>query len=733
MLVACGGMLQLCSPAYSQTAPAVPDDVQAIIRKVKGGGNLTPEERQRLQEWGESAQTQRSFSAKGANLAAGSGSKPASTTGQAESCPPAQAVTVAAAGPTRAEYIALVKSLAATYGPRAGKTRAKVDALLAKSPGPVTASEVGAILLGVGAAQASVYASASAAAANPDNPLLANNLGSALSTAGDRQSAVKVLLYAAGLAPKSSLVSTNLGWSYFQAGQSKLAQAAFQRASSLGPNMAGPLGGMGLLAACRGDNVNAQKYLQSSLDKRFSPTYAAALAKTKVVLGGGSGGAGSGASTAGESGGASAAASGSAGEPKQIPALPDVEDAPHGAAAFIALDHTVESAHRRTSALLQQMQQIVQRIKQLNIRAYQDPGGALVVPVLFDKELFQFEQTWLLSFNQAFAGQSARIEQYQATSQTVHTQFSSQLQEAVRQLTALSQQAESVEKEGTDKCQKLPDAGGARNACVKSYLQRMSQINAEHDKEAYELCLKEKQMLNSMLSAEYKVYKPAFDNFRRVVDDSYAFTDPIIQRIYVPAWNDLLQNYRETVVINVYGNLAGMAQDIARQGNDIQHMHCVEPVPLPAENAQDPSLSKTKADCPRNPPAKFDCTIIRFEWGCDTFKIEGGEGLMASVEWDFKKNETTIWAGAGVSATADAVPGVKAGFEGKVGAAFTFGGASGGLVDVALTSEVAAEMKVGGHGFEGRIATGMAAEGGPSVTASGQFEGSSFGGTLTNH
>lgn len=106
---------------------------------------------------------------------------------------------------------------------------------------------------------------------------------------------------------------------------------------------------------------------------------------------------------------------------------------------------------------------------------------------------------------------------------------------------------------------------------------------------------------------------------------------------------------------------------------------------------------------------------------------------MASVEWNAKKKETTIWVGAGVSDMASAVSGVKAGFKGKAGMAFTFGGQSGGLVDVTLTSEVSAQLKAGGYGFEGTFATGMSAESGPSVTARAQVGNTTYGGTYTTH
>lgn len=162
-------------------------------------------------------------------------------------------------------------------------------------------------------------------------------------------------------------------------------------------------------------------------------------------------------------------------------------------------------------------------------------------------------------------------------------------------------------------------------------------------------------------------------------------------------------------------------------------MKCVQPAPLADENATDPSLAKKKGDCPRNPPKKFEVIGFKIEWGCDTLKIEGGEGLMASVEFNTAKKETTIWVGGGLEATADAGHGVSVGVEAKAGMGFTFGGPGGGLVDVSLTSEVSGEAKVPGHGIEGTFGTGISAEGGPSVTAKGQIGDTEYGGTYTNH
>ena len=278
----------LAVSSYAQAPPQIPPDVQAIMNKLSAGGTPTPQEQQRLQQWGQSM-------ANGMNAAGGAGGAAPSNgsplQGQpgagkisfAQLCPKSSSVALPSMPPTTAEYQTLVQGLAARFGAKLDlQTRTALDSGVTQAG--ANAGSLPALLVPAGAINEAVYAGAVAAGRNPLDVNAANNLGVSLDQAADYPDAARVLLYLTSLRPQSPLAIVNLAWVYFNAGSSSAAKKQFQLAQRLAPDMAAPEEGQGLIAACQGDMRSANTLLGSSLKKGYSTAGAVGLVATQQAL-----------------------------------------------------------------------------------------------------------------------------------------------------------------------------------------------------------------------------------------------------------------------------------------------------------------------------------------------------------------------------------------------------------------------------------------------------------------
>jgi len=722
LLLAAGLLLLLLTPSRVQCqAPAIPPDVQAIMNKLSSGKIPTAAEQKRLQEW---AASQAGGGTSGGQQP-GTPKAPHPAQGAQVSlkgfCPAAIGAQLPVTAPTAAEYAALVKSLVSRYGAKlAQDTRASIDASFAQPGGSRLGASYGAFLNAAGAINEAVYAAASAVQKNPADLLAGNNLGVNLSEAGDHQSSALVLLYVTRMRPNSPLAAVNLGWTYFNAGARAPAQREFQRALGLASDMSGPEAGMGLLAGCRGDSATAMRLLKSSLSKGYSGVAAVAYVQAEASQPQSDTSQGQ---QAQDQSGSEGTPPAPANESELIPDLPLQPDAERNLGEIDALKRVSDWAEQHGNELQQRFADAMGRVAALNRRAKLD-GDAIDLPIVFDRELFEFQQAMDLTFAARFRNVEPTVKSItqvmntngQVTAAIVGPEMNHFI-DLQQQLVALMQQQMAC---------------GDNDICKAQVQKQIDAKNAEMKDAEYQICIHSKQSIDVDYVQSYKYWKTSWDDFRPAAADLYAFTDPILQRVWVPSLNELLQTERESAVMSMYRPLSAAAAGLAANAKAYQDLDCVPPPPpSSAETANTPNLPQNKPpQCPLDPPRHIGCGLLSMTLGCDNVSISGGEVLRFKVERNFKTHETTLWAGAGASAGAEAdflgpmSPKAEITAEAGVGVKIGQGGA---VTDVFVSSQLSAGASFAGHSLDLSVSGTAGLESGPTLTA--ELPGG-LGGTL---
>ena len=707
-------LLPLLTPSRvrCQGQGTIPPDVQAIMNKLSSGKIPTAAEQKRLQEWAASQ------GAGGTSGGQQPGTPKAPQPGQGAQvslkgfCPAATGAQLPVTAPTAAEYMALIKSLVSRYGAKlAQDTRASIDAGIAQPGSNSLGASYGAFLNAAGAINEAVYAAAAAAQKNPADLLAANNLGVNLSEAGDHQSSALVLLYVTRMRPNSPLAAVNLGWTYFNAGARVPAQREFQRALGLASDMSAPEAGMGLLAGCRGDNATAMRLLKSSLSKGYSGVAAAAFVQAETSQPPSDTSQGQAAQD--QSGSEGNPPPAPANESEMIPDLPLQPEAEHNISEIDALKRVSDWAGQHGNELQQRFADVSGRVAALNRRAKQD-GDAIDLPIVFDRELFEFQQTMDLTF-------AARFRNVEPTVKNI-TQVMNTNAQVTAAIIGPEQQRFLEESNELIALMNEQIACGNNDICKAQVQKKIDAKNAEMNDTSYQICIHAKQSMDISYVQSYKHWKTTWDDFRPAAADLYAFTDPVLQRVWVPSLNEMLQLERELAVMGMYRPLSAEAAGLAANAEAYQHLVCVAPPPpSSAENADAPNLPKKKPPgCPFDPPRRMGCGALSMTLGCDHVSISGGEVVRFKVERDFKTHETTLWGGAGASVGAEAdflgPMSPKAELTAEVGAGVKIG-QGGAVTDVFVSSQLTAGASIAGKSLDLSVSGTAALEGGPTLTA----------------
>jgi Flp pilus assembly protein TadD len=674
----------LAVSSYAQAPPQIPPDVQAIMNKLSSGGTPTPQEQQRLQQWGQSMANSMSSSGSqtgGASQSPGSfgtsnplvsspqGSAPGGKISFTQLCPKPSSAALPSTAPTAAEYLALVKTLASRYGAKLDlQTRMALDSGVTQAG--ANAGSLPALLVPAGAINEAVYAGAVAAQRNPLDVNAANNLGVSLDQAADYPDAARVLLYLTSLRPQSPLAAVNLAWVDFNAGSSAAAKKQFVHAQSLGPDMAAPEEGQGLIAGCQGDMASAKTLLGSSLKKGYSTAGAVGFMAAQQAQ----------PSSATDAGWSPPESEPPPNADSMIPDLKVPEQLQYSPDYAATLTQLLQHSQSRFVDLESQLMAAGQRVTALNQRARQQGDSVINLPLTFEAELFEFKEVVNLSYYARFRNvDQVNKEITQAMNANLDTSVAT-VNGDVQQLLALDEQMRAC---------------GLDDACLGKVMQQIDQLN-------YQMCLHSKQGIDAMYPPRYKLWKTQWDDFRPASADLYAFTDPILKKVWVPALYDFLSLQRETTVYSLYTPLAGGAAGLVKMGDAYKDMKCVPPPPKQTEEqAAPPDLPKEKPpDCPLGNGIGFGLLVVSVHLGCDSASIEGGEALKFKASRSFSTHSTTLWAGVGAGASAgfDApmlgsmTP--KASLSAEAGVGITIG-QNGTVSDVFVSSELSAKVSAG--------------------------------------
>lgn len=678
----------LAEPVLPQ-APGIPAEIQRILKKAAAGQELTEAEQKALEAWGESMQKRgQGFLSRSPSLA----SPPENP------CPEPQKKTLPTKAPVKEEYLALLGQLLATYGAKAGKAKTDLDSTLRTAVRPAAAADLGAVLVAAEAGSAAAYTTAWALSKQPDDSVSLNNLGVILTGMGDHAAALSVLFYADALKPRVALTALNIGWVYYDLGDATRAKSYFEKAAKLSPGLSGAHLGLGLLAECRGDHLEAMIHLRDAMGNGFSAVGAAAYrgARDAVSESGKSSSKGEPISKEKESG-----------ADLKIPESPICESTAKTKTARRQLDDITNRLDGRLRTVMQELISVSATVRKQMERGRSTPGS-LVLPVTFEKELFLLEDIGILTL-----GEPSALGQ--ALEQTVgHLQDMAQATE--REAPEMMQHSEKLQR-FLKRMEGLLEefaACGDNDPCQKAVEAKINTLQYEMDQENYRFCKRQKGLLDYQYSQMYKGWKTNWDAVREAVRDYYAFSAPIIARVYAPSFNEYLNLMCEAHILLREQNALRMGGGLPELLEQIDSLDCVEPEP-PHEQTVDEEQNVPKNDplpCPFKKPLGLKLLVVSVSLDCEKFKIEGGELLVGSLERDFKRHETTIAIGVGAQLDSEVgVLGAKIMVDIKVGA--------GDVVqDVGFSSTVAA--KVGGEaigfGLETELGGRISLEGGPSVS-----------------
>lgn len=668
---------------------AQPDNIKRIIAKAKTGQELTEAEEAAMEKYFDSLDSQLN-----SNSGSGQAVKP-KTQAATTDCPVVKSTPPQIAELTRESYIALAKELQTTFGAKSGDL-AGLKSLLETAEKPTDGADMGALFAFQGAGSASVYAIASSAIKEPADLLTANNLGVALKDMGEYTKALRVLKYADKLKPNTGLVICNLGWVYREMGYNTLAKQQFEKALKTAPEMTSPYLGLGLIAKCEGNMLKAEEYLQKALADKYSAAGMKAYKQAKA------------AQPPKQEGGGNKTVpyeKGNEGE-LEIPELPVTENLAQMEQQKEPFENYISYLDSRTQQLLADLMSAQAVIRKQQIHAIKNPDNSVVYNRDFAKEIMQFgEITDLLfgpnsNYGQALKSGTRLLEN---SSNTI-----------LKDLSALQQQMDKSLKLGQELIKLIEDltACGDNEICRAKVQAEIDRNRHESEELAFLMCKMSKGEMEVSCSNAFKNYKLVSDAVREAIPDYYAFTNPVIERMYPPSFNEFYNAYRELLVLQHLKVMAGYGANIADLAKGYSQLKCIEPEPpKPPEEVKKPTLAKKdKKDCPLGENGiSGGVGALSFELSCEHVKLSGGEGILWSVKRDFNKHETTIWGGVGVKGNVTG--------EATVGVELTIG--QGDVIkDVAVTSSVKAGL---GGLVEGEVSGRLAMEGGASIDSNAGF------------
>ena len=681
----------------------MPKDIQRIMEKASTGKELTEQEIIRLEEWSNTLEQQNGNreNKKGEDaLQAHTSDPPMGKTfiaGIGNPCP--ENSKLATKKPlTREGYVQLAQSLMTFYGPKTGDLQ-KLRGMLEKSVKQTDGADMGAAFVMTGAGSASVYAIAWSAARSPDDLLTANNLGVALKDMGDYSQALQVLQYADQLKPNIGIVLCNMGWTYREVGDNANATLMFEKALRVAPKMSSPWLGLGLIAQCENNHLKAEQYLRKALTQKYSTVGYAAMTKAQEAK-----------SPSQSEGSQSRPLTDEKGDTQglEIPDLPVYDDVARMVGqepSFTTYSSTLDLRKRQlTSDLLA----VSDRIRKQQLRAMHDPDNAIVFTRDFSREIMQFADITVLLF-----GEHSNYGQAVKRGAALIESNSVLLEQHLPTITLLMEQLLQKQEE-MNRLLEEAIACGDNEYCQKKVEAKISKVQYEADQLMFRLCKEQKRDLESSFSAGSTYSTLTATALKEAIIDFYAFTNPIIERIYAPSLNEYYNLYREMTTVIHLEIAAGMALSLSGYADQLNQLDCVEPEPpQPPADVSEPMLpTQQKKECPLGENGiGGGIGPLSFELSCDHVKLSGGEGLLWSVKRDFNKHETTIWGGVGVKGEYG---------SGNITAEATLGmeitiGQGDAVKDVAFTSSVKAGL---GGLVEGEVSGRFALEGGPSIDAS---------------
>jgi len=489
---------------------------------------------------------------------------------------------------------------------------------------------------------------------------------------------------------------------YREMGYPVPAKQMFEKALKVAPEMTSPYLGLGLIAKCEGNNVKAEEYLRKALADNYSAVGFAAYKQAKAAQP---------PKTSGEQVKPLTPEKGDAGE-VNVPEMPVYEQMERTASQKEQVQNYMNRLDSRMQRLIGEYNSARAVVKKKQEKALKEPGNSMVFKRDFAMELMQFQDVTELLFSEnsnygkAITNGGKLLEQNSVFLQKDLPSIQLNMEKSNRLMEQMTKLIEDMA------------ACGDNKICQAKVQQQINAVQYEMDQLEYQMCILQKGEMDNTFSATCKAYKAEYNAFKEAVSDYYAFTNPILEKIYSPSFNELQNLYREMLVLTHEKAVVGMGSGLPEIAEKYNQLKCVEPKP-PAPPEADPDDSKLpkkkEDDCPLGKDGlKGGFGALSFELGCDHVKLSGGEGLLWSISRDFNKHETKI--GVGLGAKGEYGNG-NLSVEATVMVEVTIG--QGDVIkDVELTSNVKAGL---GGLAEAEVGGRLSLESGPELTSDAGF------------
>jgi hypothetical protein len=347
------------------------------------------------------------------------------------------------------------------------------------------------------------------------------------------------------------------------------------------------------------------------------------------------------------------------------------------------------------------------------MHSQQTEGNSVILPRDFDKELFLFEDTTRILF-----GKGSQYGETVTTEAKALQSGASVWKEGLPELEDTNRKVLDAENRLLALQQKYIACGNVK-PCQDKVKAEMDAVTAQMNQWAYELCKKQKDWLDTDYVRSYKGWKQNSDSIRATIADYYSFTNPVLSRVWVSDLNDLMNVWREMIALTQYRPSVGIAGSLGELLKSYNDLKCVPPQPEKPVSSGEPELPTKEAElCPFSKPIPIKLLVVSVELSCDKLKMSAGEGLLTSFTHDFKKHETTYWAGVGAE-----ISGYGLSASSKVGMEVRVSD-SGTIQDVAVTTNLSGSVGTGELSARTGIGGRLGIQSGPSVSTSAGVGGS---------
>ncbi len=573
---------------------------------------------------------------------------------------------------TKDQYVALATELGRQYGQKIDvKAKIDIDAMLLGSTRAAYGADLGATLLGLNQGPASIYLTAASAKKDPADTLVANNLGVELKVAKDLDRALSVLLYAHSLEADNTVVADNLAWVLLKLNDAQGAKALFENSVKDNPDDSEALAGLGFLAQCRGDNIEAAKFARRSLKNKYLSIAAATLNSAEGDINDDSGAAGG----ADENGNST-----TAGPPKP--------QAPGTGKDFTAHEEPFKNP-RGT-----------------------EPGGLEWKDAPVDKDVERFiatdptVQAWINQVN-------SRMEKASTDLANAATDMATTTGGSGKHDPNVLIYPNTYEKETF-----------VLNDLERIFDARIRKITDEYAREFARLlpapdpsgpppsCLTGRPKAKTLHNQFFILWKGTWEKLRKELNDYHAFAAPWLADIHDPKLNalenassDIFVRSQEAAMASTLQQWSIQIADLWAPTDDRCDRHPSETVPFQGTLQ---TLKKFPEKC-YAPNIYMTVEVVTLETTCESLKIElGGKILAASAEYKFadkaEDDQVVLFVGAKASSKLKSLPGLEAGI--KVGGEMVINASSREIVDYGVKATATAKFVVKPDGSSGGDATG---------------------------